>query len=86
MSSIISVTVENGSGSGQPPSSGFDGSNLGVRDGFRKHQGKWLITKESVPSYSDYKDSSQSLEDFFSIRDAGGVHLVFGNHTVVGVG
>ena len=65
MSSIISVTVENGSGSGQPPSSGFDGSNLGVRDGFRKHQGKWLITKESVPSYLDYKDSSKSLEDFF---------------------
>ena len=58
MSSIISVTVENGSGSGQPPSSGFDGSNLGVWDGFRKHQGKWLITKESMPSYSDYKDSS----------------------------
>ena len=86
MSSIISVTVENGSGSGQPPSSGFDGSNLGVRDGFRKHQGKWLITKESVPSYSDCKDSSQSLENLFSIRDAGGVHLVFGNHTVVGVG
>ena len=74
MSSIISVTVENGSGSGQPPSSGFDGSNLGVRDGFRKHQGKWLITKESVPSYSDCKDSSQSLGDIFL---ASGMRAVF---------
>lgn len=76
-----------GTGSSPPPLPGFGGSGLGTWDSFGKHQGKWSITDGVALSisYSDLKGISWSPENY-QYRDAGGVHLVFGNRTVFGMG
>ena len=74
-----------GTGSSPPPLPGFGGSGLGTWDSFWKHQGKQSITDGVALSinYSDLKGISWSTRGY-QYRDAGGVHLVFGNRTVFG--
>ena len=76
-----------GPGSSPPPLSGFGGSGLGTWDSFGKHQGKWSITDGVALSisYLDLKGIRWSPMDY-QYRDAEGVHLVFGNRTVFGIG